>query len=181
MTSTIRGRLVRLVSSFAATALRVIYRAYESENPNTTFDGVVIVGDAVFSNRARHAMRQLELADHHGYRLVQRYLKSIVATEKPIGLGYVIGVRFESTAAEGYIESDTARFAACLVRYAIYRRLLEGYGICVWQNRRARNVGLERELHAMQLLNCKALDLEQQIAFIRQSQATRRPRLVFPT
>jgi len=176
----LEGCILRVAALMATGALRLIYRAYESENPTTVCDGIVIVGDLIFTNRARHAMRQLDLADYYGYRLVQRYLKSIVATEKPIGLGYLIGARFEPSATEGYIETDTARFAACLVRYAIYRRLLAGFGICVSRSRAAQRVALQRELRSMQLLNCNESDLERQLTFIRQRKRKRSQKFAVP-
>jgi hypothetical protein len=155
-----------MASALIAPALTAIYRAYESETPSFRFDDIAIVGEPRFGDRVRIAVRQLQRADHHGYLLVRRYLKSIVATEKPIGLGYVIGARFEPLSSEGYIELDTARFAACLVRYAVYRRLLTGYNICSWRNRCARNVALKRELRSMRLLDCNQADVERQIQFI---------------
>lgn len=170
ITRCLRTGIARLASVLAAPALVVIYRSYESENPRFSFDGIAIVGDARFGDRVRFAMRQLQQMDRYGYRLVQRYLKSIVATERPIGLGYLIGTRFEPISDEGYIAADPARFAACLVRYAIYGRLLRGYRICVWRNPRARNVALKRELRAMRQLPCSPIDVQRQIAFLQERQ-----------
>lgn len=162
-------RLVHRASAPAARLLRVIYHSYESESPSTVFEGLVIIGDAVFTNRVVDGIRRLQLADWQGYRLVQRYLSAIVATEKEIGFGYLIGVRFEPTRRTGYIEWDTARFAACLVRYAVYSRLFRGFGICVWRNPTAQRLALKRELHCMQLLNCNNFYIEQQVAFMERS------------
>lgn len=167
-------------STPAARLLELVYKAYESESSRVVFQDIQIIGDSVFSNRVRDGIRKLEFGDRHGYQLVRRYLNSVVATEKEIGLGYLIGVRFEPVTTAGYIDADTARFAACLVRYAIYRRLLQGYHICVWRDRDAQTIALKRELHCMRLLNCTQIDLQCQIDFIRRKQSRRQLRVVLP-
>lgn len=171
-----RKYLVISFTAFLAKISERYYNIFRSEESEECFRGVTVVGNDIFKMAVKECLTRLEEGDPYGFRLVQRYLCGVVATDRDIAFGVSIGVYFETTKPDGHLEWPRIRLAACLVRNAIYARLLRNERICVWRNARVQVLALRRELRSMQLLGCAREYLDQQEEFIRRKYVVIRKR-----
>jgi hypothetical protein len=170
---TLDGHLVRavvstLIDKTIGSSAEATYHRYLVDQKQERYGVVNIVGNELFQHIVQSALRRLENNDTYGYGLIQRYLRGIVATEKPLGLGYLIGVRFEQADRAGVIRWTPCKFAAILVRYAIWIRLYRGFGICPSRSCRAQLLALRRELRVMKSLDAPPREIQQLTEYIEE-------------
>jgi hypothetical protein len=92
--------------------------------------------------------------------LAQRYLRAVVESKTDPSRGETDGVVYCESDAEGGLPVAPNRFAAFLVRRAVATRKRLGFQI--WRSRASALKSLERELHAMRLLQCASKYFHQQ-------------------
>lgn len=145
-----------LLLTFGKWLIGQIYAKYLSENPNWQIDGLIVVGNKTTATQVSHALDHLKASDLTGYQLVRRYLKAVVAVEKPIWQGFMAGVHFQSVWPDGSMPWQENRYGAVLIRSAVHKRIYAALGAWSYIRsiERCKIVALLRELKAMLLLGC---------------------------
>lgn len=157
--SRIKKLLASAVDIIVGRSAEAAYRGYCEAQPSEQLGHIKIVGNFLFRHVVSSALDVLAESDRYGYRLVQRYVRAIVATENTQGLGYLIGVRFEKVDSSGEIRWRPQTLAAILVRYAVWIRLYRGYCIRPRSSLRTQALALRRELACMQLTRASSKDI----------------------
>src|SRR5688572_24447374 len=79
-----------------------LVRAKEGEG---RIDGIVIAGNVRFRQQVAESILQLKQNHSFGYSLVQRYIRAIVAYNKPVSFGFVSRLAFDVPASDGGLGS----------------------------------------------------------------------------
>src|SRR5712691_585236 len=110
--------LVRFLNRSASLVAERHYETARESEGERTVGNVNIVGSNLFRDEVSDALRELEDNYPFGYRLVQRYLRAVVALDRKIGFGFVIGICFEQVTSTGGLRWRPSRFAGVLLRDA---------------------------------------------------------------
>jgi hypothetical protein len=115
-------------------------------------EGIAIYGDTPFIEDVIEAFCRLKASYPYGFRLVQRYIRGIIQSDTEQRIGSPIRIIYVKCTVAGRLTIPPSRFAAYLVRRAfVFRKLL---GFAIWRSTRSEITSLNRELHAMRLLQC---------------------------
>jgi hypothetical protein len=109
-------------------------------------------GSPIFAAQVTEGLARLKQDYPYGYSLVQRYLRAVVESKTDPSVGETDGVVYCESKAEGRLHVAPNRFAAALVRRAVATRKRLAFQI--WRSPASALKSLERELHAMRLLQC---------------------------
>jgi hypothetical protein len=149
-------RLPRWITKFifkgAAVDSQQQYDRERAKLPEHIVGAVRIYGHPPFVSQVTEALSQLQQAYPYGYSLVQRYIRGIIQSDFRRQTGHPIQVVFRSCTPEGILPFAPNRFAANLVRYAVVFRKQLAFGLA--RSRKSEYQSLNRELHAMRLLQC---------------------------
>jgi hypothetical protein len=132
-----------------------------SSLPEQRVERISVYGNPPFSTQVIEGLSELKRAYPYGYRLVQRYIRGIVESNADPSIGESDGVVYCKTIPGEGLGVAPNRFAAFLVRRAVATRKLHGFQI--WRCRRSALGSLNRELHAMRLLQCEQKYFHQQL------------------
>lgn len=135
------------------------------ESGERRVSGINVVGSDAFRDAVSKALTIIRLRYPFGFRLIQRYLSAVVAADKDAAFGFASGIRFEPTDRLGRLRWSPDRFAAILVRSAVYRRAMCS-DIVVWRNPDLRLLAATRELKAVCVLGCSPEYIRQQRQFV---------------
>jgi hypothetical protein len=155
----------RLFTKWATKIVQEAYSGVRDEEGERTVDDISIVGSNRFRDQVTESINHLRRHYAFGYSLVQRYIRGIVALPKPIDFGFVDGLYFEIPQSNGGLPWSPDRFAALLVRDAIFARESK-YDLWVFRNARVQLVAWKAELRCMKLLGCHPDYVKQQEDFI---------------
>jgi hypothetical protein len=144
--------LAKLLYKVAAIPAEDAYTAECAKLPERRVGNVHVHGSEPFLNDVADALTQLQRSYPYGYALVQRYIRGIIGSDTHRRTGYPIQVIFQPATSEGRLPVPPNRFAANLVRYAVVYRKQIGFGLT--RCRKSQVQSLNRELHAMRLLQC---------------------------
>src|SRR2546423_301866 len=122
--------------------------------PERRVEKVRVHGHPIFTAQVIEALARLKQDYPYGYSLVQRYLRAVVESKTDPSVGETDGVVYCESDAEGGLSVAPNRFAAALVRRAVATRKRLGFQI--WRSPASSLKSLERELHAMRLLQCES-------------------------
>jgi hypothetical protein len=142
----------KYLMSLTARAAEKNYDEERSRLPERRVGRVRVYGADTFAKSVEEALELLQRAYPYGYSLVQRYIRGIVQSDTDPGRGTSNAVIYRKTTADGSLGVPANWFAAALVRRAIALRKLHGFQI--WRSIRSAHGSLNRELHAMRLLEC---------------------------
>jgi len=120
--------------------------------PEHVVGNVRIYGNQPFIESAVKALWHLKDVYPYGYSLVQRYVRGIVQGDSQRGKGIFLGVVYRQWRRKRELPVPPNRVAAQLVRQAVKMRKVLGFSI--WRSPRSELGSLERELKAMELLEC---------------------------
>ena len=144
--------VAKLIFEAAAVPAEDAYTAECEKLPERRVGNVRVHGPEGFLVDVTDALTQLQHGYPFGYSLVQRYIRGIIGSDTQRRTGYHIQVVFQPTTAEGKLPVAPNRFAANLVRYAVVYRKQIYFGLT--RSRKSQLQSLNRELHAMRLLQC---------------------------
>jgi hypothetical protein len=153
--------LVKLLMKAAAQGAEKNYERERSMFSEDRVGGISIYGDPPFVADVKEALFQLKEAYPHGYSLVQRYIRGIIQSTTNPDRGVANGVIYRKPNRHKKLGVPPNCFAAALVRRAAAIRKLLSYQI--WRSRRSALASLNRELHAIRLLNCDSMYFQQQL------------------
>jgi hypothetical protein len=144
--------IAKLLYKAAAFPAEDAYSAECAKLPEDRVGNVRLHGSETFLTDVTDALTQLQHSYPYGYSLVQRYIRGIVGSDTHRRTGHPIQVVFQPATAEGRLPIPANRFAANLVRHAVVYRKQIGFGLT--RSRKSQLQSLNRELHAMRLLQC---------------------------
>jgi hypothetical protein len=144
--------VAKLLYKAAAVPAEDAYTAECEKLAKRRVGNVGVHGSEAFLADVTDALAQLQRNYPYGYSLVQRYVRGIIGSDTHRQTGYPIQVVFQRTSAEGKLPVAPNRFAANLVRYAVVYRKQIHFGLT--RSRKSQLQSLNRELHAMRLLQC---------------------------
>lgn len=160
-----RKSAVRLLNKTAAKIAEAFYSGARSKDAERIVGKISVIGSNPFRDQVTESIDHLQRHHAFGYSLVQRYIRAVVALPKPVDFGFVGGLCFEMPGPTGRLPWSTDRFAALLVRDAIFARESK-YDLCVFRNTRVQLVAWKAELRCMKLLGCHVDYIKQQEDFI---------------
>jgi hypothetical protein len=144
--------IAKLLYKVAAGPAEDAYTAECAKLRERRVGNIRVNGSEAFVSDVSDALAQLQRGYPYGYSLVQRYIRGIVGSDTHRRTGYPIQVVFQRATADGKLPIAPNRFAANLVRYAVVYRKQNGFGLT--RSRKSQLQSLNRELHAMRLLQC---------------------------
>ncbi len=134
---------------------------------------LLVCGNEEFRTDVEAALSRLEQSYPYGHRLVQRYVRGVVASSDARKDAAVIGVCYQPTTSNGRLPWPSNRFAAVLFRHAVLARQLGRHALP--RSRKRTLSTLRWELKAMERLNCHPSEVRPQLARIKVLE-DRRPR-----
>jgi hypothetical protein len=144
--------LAKLVLKAATFAAEEQYQHEFGSSPDEHIGRVRVVGSDSFVSQITDSLSALKTGYPYGYSLVQRYVRGIIEAELHQRNGSPIRVVFVRTTPDGKLPCAPNRFAAHLVRRAVIWRKQFHFGL--FRSRKSQLHSLNRELHAMRLLQC---------------------------
>jgi hypothetical protein len=142
----------KLLYKGAAASAEGKYAVERAKFPESRIGNVLVHGSAPFVSEVTDALAQLQRSYPYGHSLVQRYMRGIIESETRRQIGWPIRVVFQRSTPEGRLPFPPNRFAANLVRHAVVWRKQHGFGLT--RSHKSKLQSLNRELHAMRLLEC---------------------------
>lgn len=148
----IPSSVAKLLNKGAAVVAEGQYERERAKFPEFRVGSIRVHGPSAFVADVSDGLAQLEHSYPYGYSLVQRYVRGIIDTDIRRRNGEPIRVVFVRSTQEGRLPFPANRFAANLVRYAVVWRKQFGFGL--FRSRKSQLQSINRELHAMRLLEC---------------------------
>jgi hypothetical protein len=153
-------RIMRWLTKAVAEGAEANYDRERSLLPERRIEKIRVYGNPIFTAQVTEALARLKQDYPYGYSLVQRYLRAVVESKTDPSRGETDGVVYSESGADGGLRVAANRFAAFLVRRAVATRKRLGFQI--WRSPASALKSLERELHAMRLLQCESKYFHQQ-------------------
>ena len=144
--------LAKVLYRVAAIPVEDGYNAECAKLHERRVGNIRVNGPENFVSDVADALTQLQRGYPYGYSLVQRYVRGIIGSDTHRRTGWPIQVVFQPATSEGKLPIQPNRFAANLVRHAVIYRKQIGFGLT--RSRKSQLQSLNRELHAMRLLQC---------------------------
>src|ERR1700675_2132025 len=149
-----KRKITRWLNRAAAGRADANYDRERCQLPEQRIEKIRVHGSPIFTAQVTEALACLKQDYPYGHSLVQRYLRAVVESKTDPSVGETDGVVYCESDAERGVRVPPNRFAAALVRRAVATRKRLGFQI--WRSPASALKSLERELHAMRLLQCES-------------------------